>query len=74
MCIRDRTRGRSATQRLREPFPVVIAYTTAVVMDGRIHFFPDIYGQDKILDEALRQRSQSRSASNQIAIGAKSSY
>ena len=68
------TRGRSATQRLWEPFPVVIAYTTAVVRDGRIHFFTDIYGKDKILDEALRQRSQSRSASNQIAIGAKSSY
>ena len=72
--VQAMTKGRSATLRLREPFPVVIAYTTAVVRDGRIHFFPDIYGQDKILDEALRQRSQSPSASNQMEIGAKSNY
>ena len=70
--VQAMTKGRSATLRLREPFPVVIAYTTAVVRDGRIHFFPDIYGQDKILAEALRQRSQSPSASNQMEIGAKS--
>ena len=72
--VQAMTKGRSATLRLREPFPVVIAYTTAVVRDGRIHFFPDIYGQDKILDEALRQRSQSLSASNQMEIGAKSKH
>ena len=72
--VQAMTKGRSATLQLREPFPVVIAYTTAVVRDGRIHFFPDIYGQDKILDEALRQRSQSPSAFNQIEIGAKSNY
>jgi murein L,D-transpeptidase YcbB/YkuD len=53
---------------------VVIAYTTAVVREGRTHFFPDIYGHDKILDEALRQRSQSSSAFNQIEIGAKSNH
>ena len=53
---------------------MIIAYSTTVVRDGRIHFFPDIYGQDKILDEALRQRSQSPSAFNQIEIGAKSNY
>ena len=70
--VQAMTKGRSATLRLREPFPVVIAYTTAVVRDGRIHFFPDIYGQDKILAEALRQRSQSPSASNQMEIGEKS--
>ena len=72
--IQAMTKGRSATLRLREPFPVVIAYTTAVVRDRRIHFFPDIYGQDKILEEALRQRSQSSSAFNQIEIGAKSNH
>jgi murein L,D-transpeptidase YcbB/YkuD len=60
--------------RLREPFPVVIAYTTAVVREGRVHFFPDIYGHDKILDQALRQRSQSSSAFNQFEIGAKSNH
>ena len=72
--VQAMTKGRSATLQLREPFPVVIAYTTAVVRDGRIHFFPDIYGQDKILDQALRQRSQSSSAFNQIEIGAKSNH
>ena len=72
--VQAMTKGRSATLRLREPFPVVIAYTTAVVRDGRIHFFPDIYGQDKILDEALRQRAPSPGAFNRIAIGAKSNY
>ena len=53
---------------------MVIAYTTAVVRDGRIHFFPDIYGQDKILEEALRQRAQFPGASNRIEIGAKSNH
>ena len=72
--IQAMTKGRSATLRLREPFPVVIAYTTAVVRDGRIHFFPDIYGQDKILDEALRQSSRSPSASNRMDLGAKSNH
>ena len=72
--VQAMTKGRSATLRLREPFPVVIAYTTAVVRDGRIHFFPDIYGQDKILDEALRQRAQFPGASNRIEIGAKSNH
>ena len=72
--IQAMTKGRSATLRLREPFPVVIAYTTAVARDGRIHFFPDIYGQDKILDEGLRQRAQTPSAFNRIEIGAKSNY
>jgi murein L,D-transpeptidase YcbB/YkuD len=53
---------------------VVIAYSTAVVRDGRIHFFPDIYGHDRILDEALSQRSQSLRALSAVEIGAKSNY
>jgi murein L,D-transpeptidase YcbB/YkuD len=41
--------GRSATLRLGEPLPVVIAYLTAVVAaDGRLFFFPDLYGLDKL--------------------------
>lgn len=41
--------GRSTTLRLQEPLPVVITYLTAVTEeDGRVHFFPDIYGRDKI--------------------------
>lgn len=54
-------RGQSSTLRLQQPLPVVLAYGTAIVKaDGRVYFFPDIYGLDKVLDEALRQRSASR--------------
>jgi len=50
--------GISKTLHLREPVRVLIAYSTAVVKnDGRIHFFDDLYGHDKLLDEALRQHS-----------------
>jgi murein L,D-transpeptidase YcbB/YkuD len=42
-------KGRSATLRLREPVPVLIAYFTAVAEpDGRVFFFPDLYGLDKL--------------------------
>ena len=52
------SKGESKTIRLKEPVPVVIAYLTAMIQnDGRISFFPDIYGHDHLLDEALRQRS-----------------
>jgi murein L,D-transpeptidase YcbB/YkuD len=50
-------RGKSMTIRLADPLPVVIAYSTAVVRDGRIHFLPDIYGHDAALSEALHRRS-----------------
>ncbi len=50
-------RGKSATIRLNEEIPVVIAYGTATVRDGRVHFFPDIYGRDRALRDALQQRS-----------------
>ena len=49
-------RGESSTLRLAEPIPVLIAYATALVRDGRIYFFEDIYGLDRQLDVALRQR------------------
>jgi murein L,D-transpeptidase YcbB/YkuD len=68
--VQAMTKGRSATLRLQEPFPVIIAYSTAAVRDGRVYFFPDIYGQDRILDDALRQRSRSLQAFNQGKIGA----
>ncbi|HQR56869.1 MAG TPA: L,D-transpeptidase family protein, partial [Burkholderiaceae bacterium] len=44
-----------STVRLADPIPVVIAYATAIVKDGRIHFFDDIYGHDRRLDTVLRQ-------------------
>jgi murein L,D-transpeptidase YcbB/YkuD len=70
--VQAMTKGRSATLRLRDPFPVIITYTTAVVRDGRVYFFPDIYGHDKILDDAVSQRQTSLQPSNTGAIGAKS--
>ncbi|HWH75223.1 MAG TPA: L,D-transpeptidase family protein [Methylibium sp.] len=48
--------GESFTLRLAEPLPVLIAYGTTLVRDGRIHFFDDLYGHDRALDAALRQR------------------
>jgi murein L,D-transpeptidase YcbB/YkuD len=40
--------------RLREPIPVLIFYSTAVVVDdGEVHFFDDIYGLDASLEQAL---------------------
>lgn len=70
--VQAMTRGRSATLRLREPFPVIITYTTAAVRDGRVHFFPDIYGQDKPPEESPHQRPVALQSSNTATIGAKS--
>lgn len=53
-------KGRSSTLRLAEPVPVLIAYGTTLVIDGRVHFFQDLYGQDRVLDNALRQRASVR--------------
>jgi L,D-transpeptidase YcbB len=47
--------GGPITLRLAEPIPVLIAYGTAMVREGRVHFYEDIYGQDRRLDAALRQ-------------------
>ncbi len=47
----------SFTLRLAEPVPVLITYGTSLVREGRIHFFDDIYGHDRLLDAALRARS-----------------
>jgi murein L,D-transpeptidase YcbB/YkuD len=52
------TRGRSATLPLREPLPVIITYRTTVVEDSKVRFFPDLYGRDARLAEALRQRAE----------------
>jgi murein L,D-transpeptidase YcbB/YkuD len=58
--IREAMAGVSATLRLAEPVRVLIAYGTALVKDGRIHFFDDIYRHDQALDAALRERSRQR--------------
>lgn len=54
-------RGTSRTLRLDEPIPVLIAYSTVVVKDGKVLFFPDIYQQDARLQQALRSARSVRS-------------
>lgn len=51
-------KGESFTLRLSEPVPVLIAYGTTLVKEGRTFFFEDIYGHDRLLDVALRQRAR----------------
>lgn len=67
-------KGKSTTLRLQEALPVVIAYHTAAVRDGRVYFFPDIYRQDPLLDAALRQRSLAVRSSHPANIPAESTY
>ncbi|HNU10295.1 MAG TPA: L,D-transpeptidase family protein [Rubrivivax sp.] len=45
-----------STVALPQPVPVLLAYTTALVKDGRVHFFEDIYGHDRELARVLRGR------------------
>lgn len=53
--------GKSATLRLKQRLPVVIAYATVIVKnDDRVYFFDDIYGNDRLLDMALRKEEKSR--------------
>lgn len=62
------TKGQSNTLRLQQPLPVVLAYGTAIVQeDGRVMFLPDIYGLDRLLDQALRQHSTRRMAAGKLA-------
>jgi murein L,D-transpeptidase YcbB/YkuD len=54
------TVGTSSTLTLDTPIPVLIAYATTLVKNGRIHFYDDVYGLDRQLDAALRQASTRR--------------
>jgi murein L,D-transpeptidase YcbB/YkuD len=47
-----------ATVTLPQPVPVLLAYGTALVKDARVYFFDDLYGHDRALDAALRQRKR----------------
>jgi murein L,D-transpeptidase YcbB/YkuD len=47
---------------LRQPLPVLVAYGTALVKDSRVHFFDDLYGHDRALDAALRNRAYGQPA------------
>jgi len=50
-------KGESSTLKLKQPLPVLIAYSTVIVKSGRVLFYPDLYGHDRLLDKALRRRS-----------------
>jgi murein L,D-transpeptidase YcbB/YkuD len=54
--IQAAMQGRATTRALlTRPVPVAVFYTTAVALpDGRARFYPDVYGLDRKLDEALR--------------------
>lgn len=54
------TAKKSKTINVLEPVPVVLGYSTVVVKNNKIHFFADIYGQDKILDNAIKKMAASR--------------
>ncbi len=49
--------GVSQTLRLDQPLPVLIVYVTALVKQGRGYFYTDLYGQDRLLEQVLRQRN-----------------
>ena len=49
----------SQTVQLQTPVPVVISYFTTVIgEDGKLYFLPDVYGQDRVLKQALQKHSQ----------------
>ena len=50
------TQGSARVLRLATPLPVLVAYATALVKDGRPYFFPDLYGHDQVLARALQDR------------------
>ena len=51
---------KSKTIKVLEPVPVVLGYSTVVVKNNKIHFFADIYGQDKLLDAAIKKMAAAR--------------
>jgi murein L,D-transpeptidase YcbB/YkuD len=51
--------GKSSTLRLEKPLTVLIAYSTVVIKAGRVFFYPDLYGHDRLLAKALREHAAS---------------
>ncbi len=47
----------ASSVRLKEAVPVLIAYSTVVARAGTVYFYRDLYGDDAVLDRALRQRA-----------------
>lgn len=50
-------KGESRTIRLKNPLTVLIAYSTVIVKDGRVFFYPDIYGHDRLLAQTLQRHA-----------------
>ena len=50
-------KGESSTLSLKQPVPVLIAYSTVLVKGDRVFFYPDLYGHDRLLERALQKRS-----------------
>lgn len=48
--------GDSQTIRLNEPIPVVLAYGTVIIREGKVYFYDDIYGHDALLSKALKKK------------------
>jgi murein L,D-transpeptidase YcbB/YkuD len=48
--------GEPRTVSLRSPLPVLIAYSTTLVKQGRVYFFDDLYGHDALLERVLQAR------------------
>jgi murein L,D-transpeptidase YcbB/YkuD len=47
----------SISVKVSRPIQIVFMYATAVVMNnGEVHFFPDIYGEDAVLEKELAAR------------------
>jgi hypothetical protein len=55
-------KGASSTVSLKHPLPVLIAYGTVIIKGGREYFYSDLYGHDRLLDQALRERSSRSTA------------
>ena len=48
--------GKSQTIRLSEPIPVVLAYGTVIIREGKVYFYDDLYRHDATLSKALKKK------------------
>ncbi|MAL01452.1 MAG: murein L,D-transpeptidase [Alcaligenaceae bacterium] len=48
--------GKSQTIRLNEPIPVVLAYGTVIIREGKVYFYDDLYRHDASLSKALKKK------------------
>jgi murein L,D-transpeptidase YcbB/YkuD len=54
--VQESQRGAERVVNLKTSLPVHVLYWTAYVGDdGDMHFAPDVYGRDAVLDEAMRK-------------------